>query len=151
MSKCALAQLEASSRVIKRAQYEAFEFELQNTGVLVRNHSHENPSEHEYLVTLRDGIPSSCECPANACFEGACKHRVAVAIRKPILEAATSQELVADGGPTTESSTASNPGFSEASEDESKTDSSRVDCDCSGLSGEFPCWECYRNGRKELP
>lgn len=29
-------------------------------------------------------------------------------------------------------------------------DGAPADCDCDGLDG-FPCWECVRAGRKELP
>lgn len=156
MSQCAFAKLESSNRVVKRAQYEAFEFEIRNGGVLVRNNSHETPSDHEYLVTLTDGVPSACECPANARFDGACKHRVAVAIRKPVLDAAIDLQVAADGGQnvTTEKSSATNPGISAAFEDDAESESNdevAEDCDCQYLPGDVPCWECYRTGRRDLP
>lgn len=25
------------------------------------------------------------------------------------------------------------------------------DCDCADLSGDFPCWECVRTGKREVP
>lgn len=25
------------------------------------------------------------------------------------------------------------------------------DCDCDKLSGDFPCWECVRTGKREIP
>ncbi|WP_458208773.1 SWIM zinc finger family protein [Haladaptatus sp. NG-SE-30] len=81
-----LSQLTFTSRVAKRAQYEALEFTIVPEGVLVRNASHANPAEHEYLVTVRDGVPVACECPADDRYDGACKHRVGVAIRTPILQ-----------------------------------------------------------------
>jgi len=93
-----LANLQTTSRVIKRAQYEAFEFTIEANGVRVRNASHAKPEEHEYVVTITNGLPSKCECPADAKYDGACKHRVAVAIRKPILDAAIDRQIVADGG-----------------------------------------------------
>lgn len=83
-----LERLESTQRTLRRAQYEAFEFELVAQGVLVRNASHANPADHEYLVTIEDDLPHSCPCPADVHHRGACKHRVAVAIRTPVLEAA---------------------------------------------------------------
>ncbi|WP_246023082.1 SWIM zinc finger family protein [Halosimplex halophilum] len=118
-----LQALSFNSRIAKRAQYEAFEFELLSTEILVRNGSHANPSDHEYLVTVEDGIPATCECPADTHYEGACKHRVAVAIRRPLLEAVSAnqkpQPIAADGGqfeppaPQNESNTDVDPNSNE--------------------------------------
>jgi len=44
-----LERLEPTQRTLRRAQYEAFEFELVAQGVLVRNASHTKPEDHEYL------------------------------------------------------------------------------------------------------
>ncbi|WP_158057940.1 SWIM zinc finger family protein [Halorussus halophilus] len=130
-----LSVLEFTTRTAKRAQYEAFEFTVTTDGVEVRNTSHANPSAHEYLVTVHNGIPKQCGCPADAKYEGACKHRLAVAIRTPILEAAT-HRLATDGGVQTASP---------------QDDSERPD-DCNCVAGsDFPCWECYRSGRRDLP
>ncbi|AQL42124.1 hypothetical protein BV210_05080 [Halorientalis sp. IM1011] len=138
-----LEQLEFTSRVAKRAQYEAFEFELTPAGVSVRNCSHANPADHEYLVTISEGLPTACTCPADARFDGACKHRLAIAIREPLLDAAQAQQMAADGG------TATSP-----SDDETGvtgTDTTDDACDCSDLRDDFPCWECVRTGRRSLP
>ena len=89
-----LEQLEPTQRTLRRAQYEAFEFELTKQGVLVRNASHANPEDHEYLVTIEDGLPHSCPCPADEHYQGACKHRVAVAIRTSVLEAARNAQRI---------------------------------------------------------
>ena len=89
-----LTQLQTNRRTIKRAQYEAFEFSLTTRGVLVRNASHANPADHEYLVTIQDGLPTTCECPADEHSEGACKHRVAVVIRRPVLDTAIAAQRV---------------------------------------------------------
>ncbi|WP_436932839.1 SWIM zinc finger family protein [Halosimplex halobium] len=106
-----LEQLEFPTRVAKRAQYEAFEFTLSADGVVVRNGSHANPDEHEYLVTVEDRLPTACECPADEQYEGACKHRVAVAIRRPLLDAIAAtdepQPVAADGGQVASSVTES--------------------------------------------
>ncbi|WP_259532916.1 SWIM zinc finger family protein [Halalkaliarchaeum sp. AArc-CO] len=87
-----ISQLDPAKRVLKRAQYEAFEFSLLNGNVLVRNASYSDPIEHEYLVTVHDGLPRSCECPSDTHSQGPCKHRVAVAIRTSILEAASAMQ-----------------------------------------------------------
>jgi len=84
-----LAALAFTTRVAKRAQYEAFAFTVAADGVVVRNESHADPSAHEYRVTVDEGLPTACECPADQQYEGACKHRVAVAIRTPVLAAAS--------------------------------------------------------------
>lgn len=166
-----LAELDTSKRVLKRAQYEAFEFTIVKDGVLVRNGSHADPENHEYLVTVDGSLPDSCECPAHAKYDGACKHRVAVAIRTPILDAAVHQQLAADGGTPTKSyqktsetaasshsseSTAVQSGRRErdSAENESGHDyqdnKGENECSCDGLPDKLPCWECVRSGRRAL-
>ena len=90
--------LEPTNRVLKRAQYEALEFSLLDGDVLVRNESHRAPAAHTYRVTVVDGVPIACECPAAAGSEGPCKHRVAVATRPRILDVATRMQAAADSG-----------------------------------------------------
>jgi len=140
-----LDELDVSNRVLKRAQYEVFEFSIDaNAGdVLVRNTSHANPADHEYHITVHNSLPTDCECPADEKYEGACKHRVAVAIRRPLIDTVQTTQMVADGG------TASR----KASQDvETATEQTAPDdCDCPDLPGEFPCWECYHAGRRDLP
>ncbi len=140
MTQTALERLDPTNRVLKRAQYEAFEFSLCDGDVLVRNESHLRPTDHEYRVTVIDGIPTTCECPADEHFDGPCKHRTAVAIRSRILDVATQMQLVADGGITTERTLCK------------KENKTRVrECDCQYLSDDFPCWECVKTGRRDLP
>jgi hypothetical protein len=124
--------------VRKRAEYEAFEFALAPGGVRVTNASHADPSEHEYLVRVDDGLPESCTCPADARFEGACKHRVAVAIRRSILEPAIEQSVATDGGIAP----------SEPLDIESDDEREDSECDCNGLPEGVPCWACYRDGKQ---
>lgn len=143
MAEHVLAKLDVSNRFLKRAQYEAFSFRVLEEGVLVRNESYSDPDSHEYLVTMADGIPIRCSCPADRNYDSACKHRLAVAIREPVLAAARDMEpsqVVADGG----TQTAGSP----VSEDEEEPPEW---CDCAGLSDDFPCWECYHRGLKPLP
>ena len=75
-------------------------------------------------------------------YDGACKHRVGVAIRTPLLQAATDHSLVADGGTHIETEDGTHA-------EDNDTDQP-ADCDCDGLRG-FPCWPCVRSGRRDLP
>lgn len=50
--------------------------------------SWDDPEDHEYRVSVVDGVPTVCECPADRYHDEVCKHRVAVAIRRPVLAAA---------------------------------------------------------------
>jgi hypothetical protein len=136
-----LDALDVTTRVVKRAQYEAFEFTVLGRDIQVRNCSHANPADHEYLVTVRDGLPVACSCPADARFEGACKHRVAVAIRQPVLDAATAgrhQTRVTDGG----SQATPKPEHANDGTTDSPLESF-VSADCSDCTPSFPCWSCY--------
>ena len=126
-----------TNRVRKRAEYEAFEFQLAGDAVLVTNCSHADPSEHRYLVRVVDGLPASCCCPADERFEGACKHRVAVAIRCPVLGAARRNTVATDGGLVP----ADHSGAELVDED---------DCDCEKLPEGVPCWPCFRDGKREF-
>jgi len=143
MSKSALEVLECDEQVEKRAQWEAFEFTVLGGGdVEVTNGSHENADDHTYTVHVESGIPSDCTCPAWEYQPGACKHMVAVAIREPVLEAASREQPVrADGGVTLE----------EFATTDDRDDDRPDECDCAELSGDFPCFRCYNEGRRDLP
>ncbi len=148
MSTDLFGELDVTKRTVKRAQYEALEFALSPDGVQVRNNSHANPEDHEYLVEVVEGVPTACTCPADAKYDGACKHRIAVAIRRPILDAVRRQQLVADGGV----SSASKPEENDQRDDgESDDQEQPEECDCADLRSDFPCWECYRSGRRDFP
>lgn len=56
--------------------------------MLVRNTSWENHEDDEYLVNVVAGVRDACERPADRTDNGAWKHRGALAIRGPVLEAA---------------------------------------------------------------
>lgn len=122
MTTNVLHHLGVSDKVVKRAQYEAFEFEVTPGIVTVRNGSYADPENHEYQVSVEDGSPISCECPADVHQEGPCKHRVAIAIRQPVLTAAA-ERSVADGG-------------------KQRPD----DCACWSPDQELPCFQCFNAG-----
>lgn len=94
-----LAHLDPTNRVLSRAQYEAFDFSLLDGDLLVRNVSYPDPANHEYRIAVVDGLPVSCECPADATYHEPCKHRVAVAIRPKLLDLAMAMQAVTDCRP----------------------------------------------------
>jgi hypothetical protein len=104
MSKSVIETLDADEQVEKRSQWEAFEFTVLGDGdVEVVNDSHADTDDHTYTVHVEGGIPADCTCPAFEYQPGACKHMVAVAIREPVLQAASREQPVrADGGVTLE-------------------------------------------------
>jgi len=144
-----LDYLDAPTRILKRAQYEALTFELFETNVLVRNESHADPEDHEYFVTIEDCLPVSCTCPADEHYDNACKHRVAVAMRRPIIDFAKQTKLVADGG-SIRSEKLRDASPSDHTVDEREETADVPDCDCEALPDEFPCWECYRTGQQSF-
>jgi len=68
------------------------------------------------------------------------KHRVAVAIRPQILDIVKKTQAITDSGVVTDG---------ERQGDQSDTGDT-TQCDCDGLSNDFPCWECVRTGRRDL-
>ncbi|WP_114578677.1 SWIM zinc finger family protein [Saliphagus sp. LR7] len=146
MTTNALAELDVDAPTAKRAQYEAFEFDLEAPGLLqVINGSYgdDEKREHSYRVNIENGVPVTCECPSDTYQDGACKHRVAVAIREPVLEAATadhSQDRVAtDGGDFV---IAGDEGPVLETNDVDETNAETEDWACSTLPGDYPCAAC---------
>lgn len=102
--------LEADATTRKRARWGSFSFVLAAAGdngvkVNVANHSHgeDEVTDHTYTVTVDEGGPAECTCPAYEYHTDAgeaCKHMVAVAETEPVLMAAL--ECVAAGGRLTE-------------------------------------------------
>ncbi|SIR99058.1 hypothetical protein SAMN05421858_5041 [Haladaptatus litoreus] len=93
----------------------------------VTNESHENPAEHQYVVSIDDVTEElmACTCPHHVHRNAFCKHMAAV-------------------------ENATDDGTLEAFLSEDDNDTEPEDCDCDGL-GDFPCWPCVKTGRKELP
>jgi hypothetical protein len=86
-------------RTDKRAQWESYAFEIAGEGrVTVRNHSHNDPSEHEYTVSVENGSVSGCTCPAAEYYDGQCKHQKSVANEPAVMAAATPEVDVSDDG-----------------------------------------------------
>ncbi len=91
-----LTQLDCTPRLLKRAQYEAFEFSLVDGDIRVRNASHVDPAAHEYRVRIDDEHPVACTCPFDTRAAKACKHRLAVAIRPRLLDAAATMQTLTE-------------------------------------------------------
>lgn len=119
---------DADPNTIKRAQWEAFQFDLETPGLIrVTNGSYENPEDHSYLVNIETDTPVACQCKAFQYQERPCKHMVAVAIRQPVLKAAQTV-VIPDGGTGMETCQNGQTG-------------------CCGPDGDdLPCFECYREG-----
>lgn len=119
----------ADSRTLKRAQYEAFEFEVESPGrVRVINGSHANPEDHTYEVTIEGGVPVECGCKADEYGDGPCKHRTSIAIREPVLAASQGVQgkAMPDGGQAPETCQNGQDG-------------------CCGPDGDdLPCFDCYQ-------
>jgi len=102
----AVDALEFTENTGKRAVYEEYEFRPLGGGdVEVENLSHgdaDDGEDHSYVVHVVGGLPSDCECPADEYHEGACKHRVALAMRPALLEVSEAGQetpaLATDGG-----------------------------------------------------
>lgn len=123
-------------QTVKRAQFEALEFNLEAPGMVrVINGSHADPEDHTYRVNVETGVPVACECPAFEYGESPCKHMVAVAIRRPIMEAADTSVL-ADGGTL---STSDPHGLTR----EDGCPNGQEGC-CGPDGDDLPCFECYR-------
>ena len=153
MCKDTLAELEYDVSTIKRSQWEAFEFTLEAPGIVtVRIDGTAATENHTYRVNVENGVPVACECPADTYQDGACKHRVAIAIREPVLEAARESEneherpepsrAVADGGEVLEAT-------EDGDDDPNACENGQVGC-CGPDGDDLPCFECYRTGEGPL-
>ncbi|WP_435067622.1 SWIM zinc finger family protein [Haloplanus sp. C73] len=138
-----LDRLDVSSRVLKRAQYEALAFVIRPSYVDVRNHSYADPEAHTYRVRIADGIPVNCTCPADMEYERACKHRVGVAIRSKILDMAIAMTTAADGRDDTHRERREGGATAPA------TVPDAADCDCQPDGGR-PRWPCVTTDRLAL-
>jgi hypothetical protein len=128
MSTKTPSELEADETAQQRAQAEQFAFDVDAPGLVdVTNQSHENPADHQYIVSINDVTNEliACTCPHHIHRTAFCKHMATV-------EHATDDRTL-DAFPS-----------------ENEANAEPEDCDCDGL-GDFPCWPCVRTGRKELP
>ena len=143
--KTAVDYLNFGAKTAKRVDWEAFEFTVTAPErVKVTNASYGYlKDDHAYTVGVdeQDGviIPKSCECPADQYSEDYdCKHKVALAVVGGPAVLSTAMMCGAASSPSEQS-------------DETPTESLRADggCECDQFG--FPCWECVRIGRREIP
>lgn len=70
----------------KREQWEGFELSLLSPfTVLVRNVSHDDPNEHQYVVSVVEGEATSCTCPDARYNHNHCKHQCKVESEPAVL------------------------------------------------------------------
>ena len=104
MTESAFERLDVDAKVRKRAEWEAFEFTLLGDGrieVVNQSYADSDAVDHTYQVEVKNGVPESCTCPYAEYHDGDCKHMVAVAIRRPLIDSATVSDetpLATDGG-----------------------------------------------------
>lgn len=136
--------LDADETTEKRAKWESFAFVLPTAGkVNVANHSYgdDEAKEHTYTVTVDEGGPIECTCPAFEyhCAPGeACKHMVAVTETEPVLAAAL--ELVTEDDDEPEIRT--DGGIVEAEPESVRPE----ECTCLARMEDLACWPCFREG-----
>lgn len=166
--KSIVGELNFGAKTSKRVTWEAWEFTVAGPHQIeVTNASWgAEKADHSYLVAIedRDGVPvpTDCGCKADRFREDYdCKHKVALAtVGGPVvLQAAITtptptgdaerttpetleDRLRADGGAVPEETGEDSPTLDAAEPEE---------CDCANLLGEFPCWPCVRDGKRELP
>ncbi|QSG11381.1 SWIM family zinc finger [Halapricum desulfuricans] len=132
--KSIVAELNFGAKTAKRVAWESWEFTVVSPyEVEVTNASYGYlKDDHSYRVMVAETdagvLPVECECPADQYSEDYdCKHKVA---------------LAAIGGPT----------VLQAAVDFDPTPTPvRADGGCECDAHDFPCFECYRSGRRELP
>ena len=148
-------ELEFGAKTARRVSWEAWEFTVVGPHLVeVTNASYGYlKDEHSYTVGVgvRDGlaVPAECECPADVHRDPDCKHKVALATvgNATVLNAAVNFENPASASSDSDSMTAAdelradggNPNLREGEDGE---------CGC---ALDFPCWACYRTGRRDLP
>ncbi|WP_255150256.1 SWIM zinc finger family protein [Halorarius halobius] len=144
--KRAVEELDFDTRTSKRVAWESWEFTVIGPHqVEVTNASYGFlKDDHTYTVGVenRDGlaVPAECDCPADVHGDRDCKHKVALAtVGGPtVLNAAVAVET-----PTAETSEAPDP--------VTGADKLRADGGCECDRDDFPCFDCFRAGRRDLP
>ncbi|RKS81529.1 SWIM zinc finger protein [Haloarcula quadrata] len=108
-------------------------------------------SGSEYRV---DAFEGRCTCPDHDYREVRCKHirRVAFATgNRPIPAWVDADEVDAQLGQHVEETPKVAATDGGVTLDSFGADDRPEDCDCAELSGDFPCWPCVRDGRRDLP
>lgn len=164
--KSIVTELDFTSRTGKRVAWETWEFTIEGPYLVrVTNAAYGYlKDDHQYTVGVaeRDGqiIPAECECPADLHHDSDCKHKIALAAcgGVTVMQAAVDYEPSGDTKARQNVSTAADKlrtdgGTATASEGGNHTlDASKhAECDCAELAGDFPCWPCVRDGKRELP
>ncbi|WP_227380335.1 SWIM zinc finger family protein [Haladaptatus halobius] len=118
MSTNPSAAREADETAQNRVQWEQLSFAVDAPGLIdVTNESHDNPADHQYVVSIDDvtGELMACTCPHHVHRNAYCKHLGAV-------------ENATDNGTLT--------AFSSEDDETDEADTEPAKCDCDGL-GDF--------------
>lgn len=105
--------------------------------------------EHRYVVTVEESdgviVPVECECPADQYNEDYdCKHKVALAtIGSPVVLGAAMDYKSDESKPPVRE----DGGVIEV--DQGTEQDTDEECSCEELTDDFPCWPCYRDGRRD--
>ncbi|MFC4450930.1 SWIM zinc finger family protein [Halorussus aquaticus] len=106
-------------------------------------------------------MPAECECPADVQHGPDCKHKIALATVGGLVVFKASVNFLTPSGNHERSNALTlsdkhRPDGGTVAEDIVE-DSLSLDvddykeCDCDDLSDDFPCADCYIEGRKDLP
>lgn len=159
MQTNALSELSFDGKTAKRATWEAFDMSVPASGtVVVENMSYGAASgEHTHAVNVEDGVPVSCTCKADEWQAGACKHRVAVALREAVLAAASHESTqgdadaepktaIADGGVVVEDADADADAETETATAAETNERGVEGCSCLAEMDGLGCFACYQAG-----
>lgn len=146
----------ADEKTLKRARWEHLRLAAvpgaRRVNVCNVSYGVQEKAEHTYTVTIGpDGLPTDCGCPAAEYQSGPCKHAVAVAGDREVLDAAmhggsepstdagADEQVATDGGrPTTED-------YVDLGEMYERTGDRPDACRCDEqLSADMVCTECLR-------
>lgn len=152
--KSIVEQLDFNTKTSKRVTWEEWEFTVVGPHqVEVTNASYGYlKDEHFYTVgvEVRGGrpLPAECACPADVHYEQDCKHKVALAaIGGPtVLNVALDYETPASTH-TRKNETVADKLQADGG-DRDQREGGDEECAC---VSDFPYWECYRNGERDLP
>lgn len=147
--------LSFDSETTKRVTWEAWEFTVVGPHLVeVTNASYGYlKDKHTYTVgvEVRDGlaVPAECECPADVHRDPDCKHKVALATvgNSTVLNAAVDYENPVPASSDSDSVTAADKLRADGGDLNQREGN---DGECESVS-DFPCWECYQTGRRDLP
>lgn len=157
--RTAVEYLSFGAKTAKRVAWEAWEFTVVGPHLVeVTNASYGfEKDDHSYTVGVEDrgelAVPAECDCPADMYHEDYdCKHKVALAAvgGETVLKASVNFATPSENSERPNASTVADKLRTDGGESKSFDASKHEECDCAGLSNDFPCWSCVRDGKRKL-